>query len=275
MQLLKALSLFAIATLGQAFTVKDVHFAFPDTSERGIMVGSINSNSDKLERPIKLDTLDQTIELNFASDARLSQATLLLGLPDIGLEQAIQATLTENQGLLLYRFRIPVNQLSQRLLHAAVNEGKLLTGSVVLAESGDGMLSTFFDLEFDVNETVAYTKPDRFEAEPEIYHVFKPEPQTVSWAFAQIFSFAIVVATLGLVISWMSAGALRFGSVPRGLNFIYFLAFIGSVMGFEFIFASYYTGTSIFDTLKHAFLLSIPALLLSTKFLRSFGKELH
>lgn len=275
MKLLRTVGLFAIATLGQALTIKDAHLAFPDTDKRGIMIGAINSQSEKLKQPVILDKLDQTIELNFASDVRLAQATLLLGLPDQGLEQAIQATLTENQGLLLYRFKIPVNQLSKKLLHSAVHEGEVLTGSVVLAQEGDGIFSTLFDVKLDVSETVTYIEPTRFGAKPEIHHVFNPEPETVSWAFAQIFSFAIVLATLGLMVSWMMTGSLSFGGLPQGFTIVYFLAFVGSVMGFEFIFARYYNGTSIFDTLKSAFLLFIPALWLSTKCLRNFGKALR
>ncbi|CAR25785.1 hypothetical protein ZYGR_0A03540 [Zygosaccharomyces rouxii] len=276
MKFLKALGLLALASWGQALTIKDANFAFPDTDTRGIMVGPIDHETKKLNKPLTLDTLDQTVELNFASDSRLTQATLLLGLPDRGLEQAIQATLTENQGLLLYRVRIPINQLSQHLLHLAVNEKQLLAGSLVLANEDEGFLLSLFDIKLDVNETAfEYVKPERLEAKPEIHHVFNAEPQTVPWSFAQIFSFLIVLVTFGLVVSWMSAGALTWSGLPKGLNTIYFLAFVGSVIGFEFIFVRYYTGTSIFETLRCTFLLSIPSLWLGTHFLRSWGKELR
>lgn len=276
MKFLKALGLLALASWGQALTIKDAHFAFPDTDARGIMVGSIDAKTKQLNEPLTLDTLDQTVELNFASDSRLLQATLLLGLPDRGLEQPIQASLTENQGLLLYRFRIPIHQLSKHLLNLAINDKKLLTGSLVLAKEGDGFLVPLFNIKLDVNETtMEYVEPKRLDAKPEIHHVFNPEPKTVPWSFAQIFSYIVVLVTFGLVVAWMSAGAITLNSVPKGLNFIYFLAFVGSIVGFEFIFVRYYAGTSIFDTLKYAFLLSIPSLWLSTQFLRKWGKELH
>lgn len=146
----------------------------------------------------------------------------------------------------------------------------------MLANEDEGFLLSLFDIKLDVNETAfEYVKPERLEAKPEIHHVFNAEPQTVPWSFAQIFSFLIVLVTFGLVVSWMSAGALTWSGLPKGLNTIYFLAFVGSVIGFEFIFVRYYTGTSIFETLRCTFLLSIPSLWLGTHFLRSWGKELR
>lgn len=276
MKLLKALGILALASLGQALTIKDAHFTFPETDARGIMVGSIDYETKKLNQPLTLQSLDQTIELNFASDSRLTQATVLLGLPDQKLEQAIQATLTETQGLLLYRAKIPINQLSQHLLHLAVNEKQLLTGSLVVSKENEGFLVPLFDVKLDVNETeFEYVKPKRLEAKPEIHHVFSAEPKTVPWSFAQNFSFLIVLVTFGLVVAWMSTGAITWDGLPRGSGTIFFLSFVGSVIGFEFIFIRYYIGDSIFDTLKYTFLLSIPSLLLGTHFLRNWGKELR
>lgn len=274
MILLKALSLLVLASWGQALIIKDTHFAFPDTDTRGIMVGSIGHETKKLDNPLTLDTIDQTVELNFASDSRLTQATLLLGLPDQDLEQPIQATLTENQGLFFYKFRIPISQLSKHLLHLATNEKQLLTGSLVIAEEGEGFLVSLFDIRLDVDGTeLEYVKPNRLGPKPEIHHVFNAEPKTVPWSFAQIFSFLLILVTFGLIVSWMSAGAITWDGLPKGLNTIYFLAFVGSLIGFEFIFIRYYAGNSIFDTLRYSFLLSIPSLWLGTHFLRNWGKE--
>ncbi|QLQ78052.1 hypothetical protein HG537_0A02990 [Torulaspora globosa] len=262
-----------------ALSARDAHLTFPNSNKRGIMIGKVDSNTGEMEKPVVIDNSSSEIDFSFAvtSRDRPSQVSLLLGFPERDLEVVMEPKVTENAELVTYRFKIDQSTVPSALLYFAQTEEQPLTASVILAElenHKNNVLASLFKIQVDLGDAVEYTKPARFEAKPEIIHEFNPEPKTAPWKLVQIFILLIAVVTFGLVIAWMSCGALNFNAVPTNFKVVYLLFFILSIIGFEYIFVRYYAGTSIFDTLFAALYLSIPSLWLGTKFLRNFGETI-
>lgn len=280
MQLIQTLVIFcAMVCHCLALSAKDAHLVFPSSGKRGIMIGSITSTTNKLEQPVVIDSLTETIELSIAvaSSDKPSQVTLLLGIPERDLEVPYEATVRDNGDLIMYKFKIAISEVQKALLYFATTDDVPLTATLILAKEGQGdenLLVPLFDMQLAFPDKIEYKNPVRFGPKPEIHHIFKAEPKTIPWAVAQIFVFFITGITFFLVVSWMSSGAINFSNVPTGFNFVYFLAFIASIIGFEYIFTRYYSGSSIFETLYAATYLGIPSLWLSTKFLRNFAKTI-
>lgn len=262
-----------------ALTAKDAHLVFPGSGKRGIMIGSITSDTNKLEQPVVIDSLTETIELSIAvpSSDKPSQVTLLLGIPERDLEAPYEAIERDNGDLIMYKFTIAIAEVQKALLYFATTDDVPLSATLILAKEGhtdENLLLPLFDMQLTFPDQIEYKNPSRFGAKPEIHHIFNAEPKTIPWPVAQIFVFFITAVTFFLVISWMSSGAINFSNVPTGFNFVYFLAFIASIMGFEYIFTRYYSGSSIFETLYAATYLGIPSLWIGTKFLRNFAKTI-
>lgn len=278
MQLLKSLIvLFAIVCQCLAFEAQDAHLAFPKSKLRGIMLGTINGNSKKLEDPITIDRLGDSLELGFVvpGTVKPSQVSLLLGLPEKNLEVPFSASLVENQGLNLYKIKLAISKIPNALLHYSRASQRPLQASLLLAGEGSGSIFVpIFDMELNTDDIIEYNEPTRYGSQPEIRHIFNPAPTTAPWFMSIIFSSSIIAMTFLLVASWLASGALDLGNVPNGVNSIYFVAFIGSIIGFEYIFTMYYSGSSIFETLNSAMYLGIPSLWIGTKFLRNFGQKL-
>ncbi|QLL30486.1 hypothetical protein HG536_0A03030 [Torulaspora globosa] len=274
--------LFAVCTLVSnclALQARDAHLAFPNSGKRGIMIGKIDSNTQEMQKPLVIDNSTGEIDFSFAIEARdrPSQVALLLGLPERDLEVVMEPKVTEHGELIMYKFKIDQSTVPKALLYFAQAEEQPLTASVILAKPENhknNVLASPFKIRVDLDEAVEYRRPARYGAKPEIIHEFNPEPKTAPWKLVQFFIILIALATFGLVIAWMSSGALNFNSVPTNFNVVYLLFFILSIIGFEYIFVRYYAGTSIFDTLFAVLYLAIPSLWLGTKFLRNFGETI-
>lgn len=274
MQLMRHLfALCALVYSCLALQAKNVHLTFPGSQRRGILLGDIESQTQKLEEPVQVNAQDESLELNFAVSPaeKPEQVELLVGLPERGLEVVYEPKITDNKELIMYRFSIDVSKIPKALLHYSKDDEEPISVSMILASpESDNVFVLVFDMSLTFNDEVEYTEPVRYEAKPEIRHVFNPEPKTVPWPLAQVFVFIISLVVFGLVIALMSSGALNFGNLPLNFNIVYFFAFIGSIIGFEYIFIQYYIGKSIFETLLAALYLGFPALWVGTKFLRIF-----
>lgn len=276
MQLMRRVfALGALVCTCLALQARNAHLTFPDSQRRGVLLGEIDSGTEKLGEPVAVGSLGEKLELNFALSPaeRPEQVDLLLGLPERGLEVVYEPRVTDNKELIMYRFTIDVAAIPKALLHYSKTENEPLEVSVILASpegKGDNVFVPVFDMSLQFDEEVEYTRPARYGAKPEIHHVFNAEPKTVPWPLAQVFVFFISLVVLGLVIALMSSGALNFSNLPSGLNIVFYFAFVASIIGFEILFFQYYSGKSIFETLLGSLYLGVPALWLGTKFLREF-----
>lgn len=262
-----------------ALQARDAHLTFPNSAKRGIMIGKVDGSTQEMQEPVVIDNSTSEIDFSFAVAARdrPSQVSLLVGFPERDLEVVMEAKVTEVGELVMYRYKIDQSTVPEALLYFAQAEQQPLTASVILAEPErrkDNVLASLFKIQVDLEQPVEYQRPARFGAKPEIIHEFNPEPKTAPWNLVQFFILLIALVTFGLMVAWMSSGALNFHGVPANFNVVYLLFFILSIIGFEYIFVRYYAGTSIFDTLFAALYLAVPSLWLGTKFLRNFGETI-
>lgn len=241
------------------------------------MFGSINANTEKPTEPIVIEKLSEQLELGFAvagTDLPV-QVGLLVGLPEKRLELPIMATLTQNQDMNLYKVKIDVSKIPAAILYYSRELNKPLAVSLILASPGlENLIAPVFDIQLSNISAIEYNAPSRYGPKHEIRHIFNASPKTAPWYICQVFILATIICTFCLLISWMASGSINLQNVPRGSSFFYFVAFIGSVIGFEYIFLKYYSGSSIFETLYSVLYLGIPSLLLGTKFLRNFAEKL-
>lgn len=238
-------------------------------------MGNVGAQTVKSEDPVTLNSSDKTLEVNFAvvAEEKPEQVELLLGLPERDLEVTYEPKITDNQELIMYRFIIDVSTIPKPILHLSKTTQVPVSVSLILANpagQSDNVFVPIFDLDLQTEQDLKYTEPVRYQAKPEIHHIFNAEPATVPWQIAQIFVFIISLVVFGLFIALMSSGALNFGNLSLDFNIVYFFAFVASIIGFEFIFIRYYSGKSIFETLLASLYLGFPALCLGVKFLRNF-----
>lgn len=243
------------------------------------MIGGIDRTTQQMQSPVVINNSTSQIDFSFAVDAKdkPSQVSLLVGVPEQDLEVVLEPKITEAGELIMYKFTIDESTIPAALLHLAQVDQDLLTVSVVLArpdEYKNNVLASVFKIQVDLDRAVEYKRPARLGVKKQIIHEFNPEPKTVPWRVAQFFVFLITLVTFGLVVAWMSSGALNFNNVPTNFNIVYLLSFVFSIIGFEFIFVQYYAGKSIFETLFAALYLALPSLWLGTKFLRNFGERI-
>ncbi|CCD26479.1 dolichyl-diphosphooligosaccharide-protein glycotransferase NDAI_0H03060 [Naumovozyma dairenensis CBS 421] len=279
---------------GQAFQIDKASIEFPNSEEIDtIALGSIDSQFNKFDQPIEIHKSDEIIEFKFSLnnlEEQPAQVTLLFGLPQENLETTLYPTIQKNDSIseeekpvFDYTFEIKIQDLDPILLTHSVHELKPLVSTLIVAdesfESQDNLFVPIFDL-FIVNNVIQddnnkiLNDPERLGAKEEIRYTFAESPKTVSPFLSYIFMGLITFATLVLLISWSSSGAIKFDNLPSGLDFIYFLVFLGAIVGFEYIFSKYYLGSTIFDTLHAAFYLGVLGLIVGTKFLRSVGKTI-
>lgn len=93
--------------------------------------------------------------------------------------------------------------------------------------------------------------PPRNEVLPEIRHIFRAPPHTVSRTLAFGAILATLVCVIFLVNSWSLFAFANFGQLPQALEKapLAHATFIASLVAAEFLFFKYYSGTSIFQTL--------------------------
>lgn len=121
------------------------------------------------------------------------------------------------------------------------------------------------------------TNPDEAELQPgpkpEIHHIFRGAPRTVSKFTAMVFQSAVVGITAIALLTWVSIatpGSLgtAFASAP-----IAHLAFLGSVFGLEATFVRYFVGQSIFTTLFHGAILAPICIVSGSRALREMASR--
>lgn len=276
------LLVFMILCKIMAFQVENPKLTYTSRKKSNtIKINSIENNL--VPNTISNLTIDDTVKFSFQIvNYRVvpEQISLLVGLPNRDLEIQIKPTLKVKDGSILTLFKLSLKDIPKSILYFAQNEEKPISGTLIVASSEankeDYIFTKAFEmnLNFDTFEFNSFKEPIRYRPLPEIHHIFPSPPKTVSPFLAEIFVGIIFIAGFGLLLAWVSSGAVKFNNIAMGLNFIYFLGFIISIIGLECIFLRYYLGTSIFDTINATSLLGIFGLLVGTKYLRNIGNNI-
>lgn len=122
----------------------------------------------------------------------------------------------------------------------------------------------------DFKAAFTYEEPARLGAKPEIHHIFNSEQATVNPIIPVAFSVVAVALLFVLFRTWANTlgtslfGALEGSSFKTGLLVV--------LASFELTFIKYYLGTTIFTTLFHVAILSVPALIVGSKALSQLAK---
>lgn len=115
-----------------------------------------------------------------------------------------------------------------------------------------------------------YNIPTRLGAKSEIHHIFRSEEATVNPSIPVAFSIVAAIFLLVLLRIWSSTlGTSLFGSTDDSTMKITLLVILAS---FEFTFIKYYLGATIFTTLFHIGLLTLPALIIGSRALGLLAK---
>lgn len=155
---------------------------------------------------------------------------------------------------------------------------KLLSIDLIIADSKNtlykhlGQIITGEELQ----NSASYTEKSRIGYKPEIHHIFKEDPATINAFIPVVFIIGAVVLTLALFGSWVGivGGKALFNSFKTisAIQLSYNVAFLLSIIGFEYSFVKYYLGQSIFTTLSHSFVLGLGAIFFGSKVLRYLGE---
>lgn len=263
-----------------ALSAKQPHVAFVTSKQQPVALRTISDQFQKFDKPLVVERQNDTIEFAFSieREQKPQHASLALGLVERGIEAHYSPIIKDNEkeGMSTYKFRIPIERLSDSLLHYGAELHEPLTVSLLLANKNGGSDNVFvelFDLSlaFEINRKLSL--PARFQPLPEIKHIFNAPPTTVSSWFAQMFSFIILGCVLSLLLVWLKAGIFSSAKLPLNTVIaIYYLGFVGAIIGLEYVFTQYYLGASIFKTLENAFYVSAPGLLIGCKLLVSLTK---
>ncbi|EDO17813.1 hypothetical protein Kpol_1043p3 [Vanderwaltozyma polyspora DSM 70294] len=283
MQFSKVLVIFiALFYQSLAFSISNGKINFPGSGKSAISIDKFDTkiNSKGLSHKVTVKDLEEIIEFGFSIPSNSDNAIkshLLLGFPRDGLETVIEPLVQKKDDKLVYLFNIRLNALSKALLSRAVENQESLEATLLLANEdnkNNNIFGRVFQLTLSPDLEVQYTKPSRFGFKDEIHHIFRSPPKAAPAFIAQVFSLAIAGCVVLLIGTWLSTGVLSNMCIPGGMNSIYFIVMISSIVGFEYIFTNYYLGVSIFETLHAGLYLIIPSLIIGTKFLRNIGKQI-
>jgi oligosaccharyltransferase complex subunit delta (ribophorin II) len=198
--------------------------------------------------------------------ARAHQTVAVVHNPKSGLEFMFPATVKTNGRA---KISIPHRSIPTALQSADPLQLFLLVGSF----GADKPVKVPISSKLVVERTAEFSNPSRLGALPEITHTFRPPPKTVAVPVAILFALGAVTLLAVLVGFW-------FTNVKLGANGNTFfnapLANIGllvSLASFELVFAMYFLGSSIFDTLLYVALISPIAIISGSRALRVVGKR--
>lgn len=173
-------------------------------------------------------------------NSKAHQNTVLLTDPATGVSMSYTAKVRANGNA---KATIGNKNIPQAL------RGVPLTISAVVGSFGDDKPAR---VEVASNVVVArageYKRPERFEALPEIKHVFRAPPRTVNSVIA-VGCAGVVAFLLVSVLGVFASNGL--GSVTKAFSDspVGHAGLVGSLVAYEVVFIMYYLGSSIFTTL--------------------------
>ncbi|CAG60221.1 uncharacterized protein GVI51_I00517 [Nakaseomyces glabratus] len=267
-------SIFSYITLALRLTDVNV-INYTDDEKKLLTFKEVSADivTDQQLKVIEVTIPDAIYLVTFKSETPLDQANVYLGHPDKSLE--VVYPIKERAGD-IYLFEINMDKLDKNLLAVQKELGnKPLAVTVVAASKDDseGVLKTLFYMQLQESMLTEELPQRELAIKKELAHTFNKPPTHAPKLFAQLFALIILATFAALVITWFAAGAVNFGNMPKG-NFIYFIGFVVTIVGFEYIFTQYQLGTGIFETINRAICLGVPGIWISAKFLRSVEKPL-
>lgn len=210
----------------------------------------------------------------------VQNSMVLLGYPEMHQEVAYEVFETNNEDI--YLFEIKVGNLDKNLfsLYQKANE-KPMAVTIVASNPDDAqnINRVLFYLKFSKETIEAHLLEDDVSLEREFFikremaHTFNEPPTQAPAVISRFFAIVILATFVVLLMVWSQQGAFNFDNIPTS-NSIYFVGFIGTVIGFEYIFTQYQLGTGIFETIYKALCLGVPGIWIGAKFLRSLEKPL-
>ncbi|KAL2125408.1 hypothetical protein VTJ04DRAFT_1773 [Mycothermus thermophilus] len=205
-----------------------------------------------LAQPVTLGSLD-TLKLGLTAQEdgkgkRPHQAFLVLQEQDSGLETPFPMTVKENGKAIV---QITHKDLPVQFLISK----KPLKASIVLASFGSsqGFNGPAFEvnIELDPNAPAPkYEKPLRYGKQPEIHHIFRPDPKSPPKVVSLVFGALVVAALPALFLGWVFLGG-NLKHLPAAFSRapLSHATFYGSIVAMEFVFFLYYTTWNLFQVL--------------------------
>ncbi|KAK4144753.1 Oligosaccharyltransferase subunit Ribophorin II-domain-containing protein [Dichotomopilus funicola] len=226
------------------------------------------TSKNPLPNPVTLGNTDTLKLILTATDngkgKRPHQAFLVLQEPESGLEAPFPLTVKESGKAAV--------QLSQKDLPTQFRVAtKPLKASVVLASFGssEGFNAPVFEIKIDQDTNAAapsYEKPLRYGKQPEIHHIFRPDPKSPPKIISLIFGLAVIATLPALLIVWVTLGGnVNHLSKAIGTAPFSHAAFFGSIVAMEFVFFLYYTSWNLFQVLPVMGLVAAVSVLSGTK----------
>ncbi|KAF2229615.1 hypothetical protein EV356DRAFT_455513 [Viridothelium virens] len=195
--------------------------------------------------------------------ARPHQAFLTIADTASGLEEAFPFSLKENgKG----KVELTQRDIPLQLLASTSH----LIASIVLGSFGASTpinTEVFqIDLQRDPSAPMETAAPVRYGKQPEIHHIFKPDPKSPNVLITIVFSLAIFATLPVLLGTWLTVGA-NFSHLPKAFDTapaahgVFFL----SILALEGIFVAYYTSLNLFQTLPAVAVVGVVAFLSGTR----------
>lgn len=240
---------------------KKVHFGEIETQE--IKVLPIESAKDLIEIKLKNDKLNgqpEQIMLSLSDAYKSNVATHYI--PQVNGENI--------------KYSIKVNSIPEVLLSKSQ-----LTLSLIIADSKgkSNQIKRLVDIKpaSELSKPVKHDKKFSFGIQPEIHHIFKEDEKTVNPVVPVAFILVATATFLLLLGSWVGFIGLNnlfstLKSTSSG-QLLQNISFLMTLVGFEFNFAKYYLGQSIFATLFYSFILSLSAVYFGSSVLRYLAQN--
>ncbi|KAK3903047.1 Oligosaccharyltransferase subunit Ribophorin II-domain-containing protein [Staphylotrichum tortipilum] len=226
------------------------------------------TQTSPLAKPVSLGTTN-TLKLSLTAKdngkgKRPHQAFLVLQEQESGLEAPFPLTVKESGKAVA---QITQKDLPVQFLLAS----KPLKASVVLASFGSapGLNSPVFEVQIEADASAprpAYEKPLRYGKQPEIHHIFRPDPKSPPKIISLVFGLAVIATLPALLVGWaVLGGNLNHLTTAMGAAPLSHASFFGSIVAMEFVFFMYYTSWNLFQTLPVIGAVAAVAVLSGTK----------
>ncbi|QPG74078.1 hypothetical protein FOA43_001399 [Brettanomyces nanus] len=206
----------------------------------------LQDNGESIERPGP-----RQISVILSSDALKAQSYLY---PSYKVEADV------------YELKVKVKDISDYLKKQDSILVKILVGD---SNSENNVLETVVELQPSqkLRDDLKMELPKRFVVKEEIHHIFHGDSKHAPKFVSQIFVIDVVVVFGGLIYFWTYFDAINVGNISK-VTLMSF-PFLGSLLGFEAVFYSYYLGTSIFTTLLRTVVVGILAIYFGSRVLGS------
>ncbi|KAH3688996.1 hypothetical protein WICPIJ_000020 [Wickerhamomyces pijperi] len=233
--------------------------------------GTLKSSKQELgffeSDSLRLNSTEENLSVSFKIKSNTKPNQIFVKLTnENGIESSFKPTTKKSGESYISKLSLPFTKLPT-LFQAS---SKLFV-SLVIASEEDKYFETVGSIEntpYLISKST-YKPTEKFQAKPEIHHIFNEAPQTVDPSIAVVFSFLSIMTFFTLIVSWGFNGALNFGNFKFDLSHF---AFIALIIGYEVTFFFYYLGDSIFTTIGRVAILTGPTVWFGSRLLNYLGE---